>query len=144
MCMVIPYQHPVRKLNMNVGLQVNFALPWNVSEFRNPPNWDQERDLASKRDHAENSANDKRLKRDLGAGEFYTTLEELIQLYVHQIDSSTSASVLSILTVLDTINIYRRGYHSTCIMKAVCELAQHSFHHDEENLLNSLLHFAFT
>lgn len=76
MAMVIPFSHPVYKLNMNVGMQCNFGLPWNSTEFAKPPYWAQ-RDL-----HGEigNVSNDTRFKRDLSAGEFYSTLESLIEL----------------------------------------------------------------
>ena len=46
----------------------------------------------------------------------------------------------------------RRGFHSTCILKTVCEMAQHSLHHhdsdlddeEDENILTKILHFIFT
>lgn len=70
--MVMPFNHPVYKLNMNLGIQCNYNLPWNASEFYNPPYWQQKRDLSS-------AANDTRFKRDLSAGEFYGALEVLVQ-----------------------------------------------------------------
>lgn len=71
MAIVMPFEHPTYKLNMNMGIQCNFALPWNLTEF--PLHWAQ-RDL---QDHA---SNDTRFKRDLSAGEFYDKLEVLAEL----------------------------------------------------------------
>lgn len=72
--MVMPYGHPVYKVNMNMGVQCNFGLPWNATEFTNPLHW-ATRDIQSARAH-----NDTRFKRDLSAGEFYGTLEDLVAL----------------------------------------------------------------
>lgn len=74
MAMVMPYGHPVYKVNMNMGIQCNYVLPWNATEFTHPVHWAQ-RDL-----HTEMAQNDTRFKRDLSAGEFYSTLEELAAL----------------------------------------------------------------
>lgn len=72
--MVMPYNHPAGyKIGMNMGIQCNYNLPWNATEFTNPPYWDQ-RDL-----HGELAANNaSRFKRDISGGEFYVFLETLV------------------------------------------------------------------
>lgn len=72
MAMVMPFDHPTYKVNMNLGVQCNYGLPWNATEFAKPTYWDQ-------RANDEAALNDTRFKRDISSGEFYTTLEELMQ-----------------------------------------------------------------
>lgn len=71
MAIVMPYEHPVYRLNMNVGMQCNYNLPWNNTEFTHPMYWDQ-RGLGP-------SSNDTRYKRDVDSGEFYNSLEKIIE-----------------------------------------------------------------
>lgn len=76
MAMVLPFEHPVHKLNLNVGIQCNYNLPWNATEFTNPTYWSQ-RDL-----HGAVAKNDTRFRRHLSAGEFYSGLEDLFEEWV--------------------------------------------------------------
>lgn len=72
MAMVMPFEHPQFKVAMNMAVQCNYNLPWNVSEFTNPMYWAQ-RDL-----HSAVASNDTRFKRDISGGEFYSALQTLM------------------------------------------------------------------
>lgn len=130
-----------RKFFFDWGFQQNYDLPWNSSSFYNIPIWSGFKDgkVRNKRELFESIE----LKYGVGmngihpndftAGEFYEALENLLVrwkyvLYLHLIRNLTYI-----------ISSY--GFHETCLLKSVCELARYPFDENYNNIVSEIITF---
>jgi hypothetical protein len=129
---VIPLDMPVktRRGNMNFGIQCNYDLPWNSTYFYKPMYYEMNKrsfdheihDNVTTKGNNENVVS--RVKKDLTAGELYSSIENLFELF---------------------------GYHSECFQKSICELASTPLNpnynftsgifHDDEDIFHQVIHF---
>lgn len=114
------------KVAQNWGIQCNYDLPFNYSFYVNPPFWEQrsasvvgKNGLGYREIGETYEQSKKRVKKDLNVDEFYD--------FVYQ-------------------SIPSMGYHKTCILKSICELAKVPLHQNdgEEDILHEILHFVLT
>ncbi|XP_073819314.1 uncharacterized protein [Musca autumnalis] len=129
-----PVENPIRKIFWNWGIQSNYDLPFSPQNFINVPLWPNKwevddrrkrRELLSDHDFQGNQTWGKIAERyggndmekhpsDFTAGELYYSLENLLTSY---------------------------GFHETCLLRSVCELARHPFDDAHTNLLTEILKF---
>ncbi|KAL5274681.1 hypothetical protein ACFFRR_001015 [Megaselia abdita] len=105
-----------RKFFFDWGFQQNYDLPWNSSSFYNIPIWPGFKDnkVRQRRDLKYEVSQEGVHPNDFTAGEFYEALESLLVSY---------------------------GFHETCLLKSVCQLARHPFDENHNNVLNEILTF---
>uniref|UniRef100_A0A1I8NPC1 Uncharacterized protein n=1 Tax=Stomoxys calcitrans TaxID=35570 RepID=A0A1I8NPC1_STOCA len=117
---------------------MNYDLPYNLQNFVNLPIWEGEWGNRRRRNLEElqsqdngkntwwhiaakyNELNDTQPKNhpsDFTAGELYHDLENLLTSY---------------------------GFHDTCLLRSVCELARHPFDDAQQNLITEILTFLLT
>ncbi|XP_031636176.1 uncharacterized protein LOC116349062 [Contarinia nasturtii] len=129
----IPYKNPLRKLFFNVGFQFNYNEPFALSNFYNATYYQNifnSRDFKGSPSTTNNDTDNRMQSRsidgssnlvgkDLTAAEFYESIED---------------------------NFVEIGYDRSCLKKAICELARHPLHKedDEEHLLMDVINFVLT
>ncbi|KAH8294179.1 hypothetical protein KR054_009221 [Drosophila jambulina] len=117
----IPLDLPTRtKVFVDLGFQMNYNLPYTVSAFYNAPIWADELARRGKRHLKDNGLEaiqhqqqqqrknqleleDGMYPGDFTAGQLYSGLENMLETY---------------------------GFHRTCLLRSVCELALHPFAQD--------------
>ena len=118
----MPVEINYGKCGVNLGIQVNYALPQRPDRVYRPIYW-QTRSMTNETDGGREHKYDDGLikfRRDLSAGEVYDTIKQSLQL---------------------------AGYHEECLLKSICELAQLKIHREEhtvENLPADILEFVLT
>ncbi|KAL7730878.1 hypothetical protein ACLKA6_003632 [Drosophila palustris] len=118
---------PERRILVDWCFAISYDLPHNLSSFYSIPIWPGFANYKAKRevpriDHNDVSfyakygydASTQTHPKDFSAGELYATIE-------------------------DTLSSY--GFHDTCLLRSVCELATHPFHEDHQHLLSDILTF---
>ncbi|XP_055920464.1 uncharacterized protein LOC129952065 [Eupeodes corollae] len=108
---------PNQKMYFDWGFQMNYDLPANLSSFYSVPIWPGafNKRLSRDIDHSKYQVlNEGVHSNDFTAGELYIGFEDLLLSY---------------------------GFHETCLLKSVCELAKHPFHDDEQNLITEIVTF---
>ncbi|KNC21724.1 hypothetical protein FF38_03978 [Lucilia cuprina] len=125
---------PDRRCIVDWCFQMSYDLPYKLSSFYNIPIWPgkhgtktRKRDINSFMLDPFNSwsifekynttKNQGRHPSDFTAGELYQSIEDFLVSY---------------------------GYHETCLLKSVCELAKHPFAEEHRNLLTDILTFILT
>ncbi|XP_018801168.1 PREDICTED: uncharacterized protein LOC108976496 [Bactrocera latifrons] len=120
-----------RTLFFDWGYQMNYDFPYNLSSFYNAPIWRLEkRDVNNDRvrDFNKLNLNEVRFKNwldtskdrhffDFTAGELYNALESLLESY---------------------------GYHRSCLLQSVCDIARYPFGAKEQHVLRDLITFVLT
>ncbi|XP_017477299.1 PREDICTED: uncharacterized protein LOC108367216 [Rhagoletis zephyria] len=118
---------PKRKVFWDWGLQMNHVMPYDAASFYNVPIWStMKRDaenVGSRRVNDNQTftawidALGNRHIFDFTAGELYRSIERLIESY---------------------------GYHSSCLLQSVCDLAKHPFDVEQQHLIADLITFILT
>ncbi|XP_055315391.1 uncharacterized protein LOC129575584 [Sitodiplosis mosellana] len=149
----IPYKNPLRKLFFNVGFQFNYGEPFALSNFYNATYY---QNIFNSRDfhngHSPNSSTENAHYND-GTTE-YSTLDTTTdgnmvngRVESRSIDGLVGKDV-SAAQLYESIedNFVEIGYDKSCLKKAICELARHPLHKedDEEHLLMDIVNFVFT
>ncbi|XP_061400297.1 uncharacterized protein LOC133336020 [Musca vetustissima] len=135
-----PVENPVRKIYWDWGIQANYDLPYTPQNFINVPiwpnKWEDEFEEEIRRRRGLHEDHDKSVNHtwwriaekynedvankhpsDFTAGEFYYAMENLLISY---------------------------GFHETCLLRSVCELARHPFDDAQKNLLTEILTFVLS
>ncbi|XP_029409133.2 uncharacterized protein LOC115066652 [Bactrocera dorsalis] len=130
-----------RSFYFDWGFQMNYDFPYNLASFYNAPIWKLEkrdvnndrsrdpRDFSKLNFHGVETleyhglfknwldASKDRHFFDFTAGELYNALESLIESY---------------------------GYHRSCLLQSVCDIAQYPFGAEEQHVLQDLITFLLT
>ncbi|XP_055543364.1 uncharacterized protein LOC129728914 [Wyeomyia smithii] len=115
--------YPYRRLGVNLGFQVNYALPYRLKDFYSYPTWARAMvDIVKGRVLptevvTARAARKRRSNRHLSAGDIYQALTEALQI---------------------------SGYDEDCLVKSVCELAHSPFHNTEDDLYAEILQFVLS
>ncbi|XP_023161854.1 uncharacterized protein LOC111593370 isoform X2 [Drosophila hydei] len=104
--MSVPFDLNKRKVFMDLGFQMNYNLPFNLAAFYNPAFWSNPYERRGKRELYNFTGSTNELlvtesgihPRDFTAGELYAGIENLLPDY---------------------------GFHRSCLLRSVCELALH-------------------
>lgn len=122
MCLVAPITKipDMRRVQINIGFQINYNLPFRLSNFYDPMYWARAMSNASSPaiiidEKAEKETT--RVKRDLTAGQLYSGLKQ---------------------------TFYMTGYHEDCLLKSVCELAKHPLLKHDDDLIHEIMNFLLT
>lgn len=126
--MSVPIDLPNRRVFMDLGFQMNYNLPFNLAAFYNPSTWSNAYERRRRRElyNFTSAANEVLLAesgihpRDFTAGELYAGIERLLPDY---------------------------GFHKSCLLRSVCELALHPLADDHgysQNLFVQIINFVLT
>ncbi|XP_038116796.1 uncharacterized protein LOC6048011 [Culex quinquefasciatus] len=116
-------KYPFRRLGLNLGFQVNYALPYRLMDFYKPPTWARAMvDIVKGRFMptevvTARAFRRRRSNRHLSAGDIYKAVDETLQM---------------------------AGYEQDCLLKSVCELAHSPLHNVQEDLYAEILQFILT
>ncbi|XP_012162756.1 uncharacterized protein LOC101455721 [Ceratitis capitata] len=134
----VPIAHlpPKRSILWDWGIQMNYELPFFLESFYNVPIWPTDRSNGGRlrrfteayQNYFEPLQNNKTLKNwldetknrhifDFTAGELYRALERLIKSH---------------------------GYHPSCLLQSVCELAKYPFDANHRHIITDILTFLLT
>ncbi|ALC47291.1 CG13613 [Drosophila busckii] len=115
--MSVPMDLPKRVVFMDLGFQMNYNLPFELASFYNPAIWANAYERRHKRQSLNYTAATTNWQpNDYTAGELYAALEQQLQDY---------------------------GFHSSCLLRCVCELALHPFA-DNQSLLVQIINLLLT
>lgn len=119
MCLVAPITTipDMRRVQINIGFQINYNLPFRLSNFYDPMYWARAMSNASSPAMFIDVKKTSRAKRELTAGQLYSGLKQTFGL---------------------------TGYHEDCLIKSVCELAKSPLFKDEDNVIHEIMHFLLT
>lgn len=122
MCLVAPISRipDMRRVQVNIGFQINYALPFRLSSFYNPMYWARAiSNVSSPAIFIDEKEVNKtsRDKRDITAGQMYSELKQTFDM---------------------------SGYHEDCLLKSVCELAKNPLHKHDDDLMHEIMHFVLT
>ncbi|TMW48659.1 hypothetical protein DOY81_006248 [Sarcophaga bullata] len=121
-----PIEIPGRKLYWDWGFQMNYDLPFNVKQFYNAPIWPDKFD--------------DRKRRSIEALEQNSTIVwHSDHLKYHKEAGHGDNKHSNDFTAGEFY-----GFHDTCLMRSVCELARHPFADDQQNILTEILTFILT
>jgi len=143
-----PIVDPDRKAFMNVGFQFNYAMPFQPSSFYDPTYW--RRDLSDDSVEVQKHNNTIRLNGtddDVKNMTKRDTVDNKIDgtKYHSELNNHQDISAGELYRSLESL-LVEAGYHETCLLKSVCEVARHPFHKDDEHedLLAEILQFVLT
>lgn len=86
MCLVAPITKipDMRRVGLNIGFQINYNLPFRLSDFYNPMFWARAMSNASSPamyiDENKADKQTTRVKRDFTAGQFYSGLKQTFDM----------------------------------------------------------------
>ncbi|CAD7077429.1 unnamed protein product [Hermetia illucens] len=118
MSISVPVPLKDMKFFIDWGFQVNYVCPWLLSNFYDIPKWP-----GHSRMQTRTLSYDKYVlpngthPADASAGQVYMALEDLMISY---------------------------GFHETCLLKSVCEVARHPFDLENENLIAEIFSFVLS
>lgn len=125
----IPLDLPTRtKVFVDLGFQMNYNLPFSVSAFYNAPIWADE--LARRQKRQLDGGQQRRLdvgqQLQLDAGQQQLQQQQLeLEEGMHPSDFTAGQLYLGLEHMLETY-----GFHRSCLLRSVCELALHPFAED--------------
>ncbi|EDV92523.1 uncharacterized protein LOC6564108 [Drosophila grimshawi] len=118
---------PERRILVDWCFAISYDLPHNLSSFYSIPIWPGFANYKTKRELARNDYNDRKIyekygynsliqthPKDFSAGELYASIEDALTSY---------------------------GFHDTCLLRSVCELATHPFDDHHQHILSDILTF---
>ncbi|EDX14222.1 GD18294 [Drosophila simulans] len=122
--------YPERRILIDWCFAISYNYPYNLTEFYSIPIWPGFANYKAKREvpqleltdenfytkYGHNNGNGMHPK-DFSAGELYAFLEDTLAGY---------------------------GYHETCLLRSVCELAQHPFDDNHQHLLSDIVTFVLS
>ncbi|TDG52207.1 hypothetical protein AWZ03_001488 [Drosophila navojoa] len=126
--MSVPIDLPNRRVFMDLGFQMNYNLPFDLLSFYNPTIWPNAYERRRRREsyNFTSAANEVVVAesgihpKDFTAGELYAGIERLLPDY---------------------------GFHRSCLLRSVCELALHPMADDHgysQNLFVQIINFVLT
>ncbi|XP_023161869.2 uncharacterized protein LOC111593383 [Drosophila hydei] len=122
--------YPERRILVDWCFAIAYDLPFNLSSFYSVPIWPGFANYHTKREVPRISHNDIGLyekygynalaqmhPKDLSAGELYASIEDALTSY---------------------------GFHETCLLRSVCEMAKHPFDDEHRHILTDILTFVLS
>ncbi|XP_037942799.1 uncharacterized protein LOC119675665 [Teleopsis dalmanni] len=122
---------PERKLIIDWCFNMGYDLPYTVAQFYNIPIWPGFQNPKSKREIQEKSV---------------TKLQKLYGKYDKKTDANRHPNDFSAGELYQGIEDYlvNYGFHETCVLKTVCNLAQHPFDDEHQNIVTDIVTFFLT
>ncbi|XP_075144828.1 uncharacterized protein LOC142219937 [Haematobia irritans] len=131
-----PIEIPGRKIYWDWGIQMNYDLPYNVEKLANLPIWgDRRRRELNELDKQQTIGNQSWWQ----IVDKYTNGAEGVQTNKHPSDFTAGELYYDLENILTSY-----GYHETCLLRSVCELASHPFDETKENIITEILTFLLT
>ncbi|KRK04561.1 uncharacterized protein LOC26535924 [Drosophila yakuba] len=122
--------YPERRILIDWCFAISYNYPYNLTEFYSIPIWPGFANYKAKRQVPQ---------LELTDGNFYAK-------YGHDMDSGMHPKDFSAGQLYgfleDTLAGY--GFHETCLLRSVCELAQHPFDDNHQHLLSDLVTFVLS
>ncbi|KAH8359134.1 hypothetical protein KR093_004496, partial [Drosophila rubida] len=119
--------YPERRILVDWCFAISYDLPNNLASFYSIPIWPGFANYKAKREVPRTDYNDPSFyakygydalaethPKDFSAGELYAAIEDSLSSY---------------------------GFHDTCLLRSVCELATHPFDEDHQHILSDILNF---
>ncbi|CRL05446.1 CLUMA_CG018474, isoform A [Clunio marinus] len=169
MCFVSQVSYiPSHKVAVNNGFQINYRLPYILSEFYSPIFWARsfanqssnlllnfvERMAADENNDNDEDSNEDEMEEELIDGDDIESDDEESSDEITTVekrrrrrkrDSNENGDISAGLFYSGIRNSMAfAGYHEDCLIKCVCELAKHPLEHDHDNLINEVTHFILT
>uniref|UniRef100_A0A1I8MIX2 Uncharacterized protein n=1 Tax=Musca domestica TaxID=7370 RepID=A0A1I8MIX2_MUSDO len=135
-----PVENPFRKIYWDWGIQINYDMPFSPKNFINVPIWPNKWE-----DEFEGES--RRRRELLGDHEAQGNLTwwQIAERYggndLHKHPSDFTAGEL--YYALENLLI-SHGFHETCLLRSVCELARHPFDNAHRNLLTEIVTFVLS
>ncbi|KAH8310911.1 hypothetical protein KR044_003442, partial [Drosophila immigrans] len=122
--------YPERRILVDWCFAISYDLPNNLTSFYSIPIWPGFANYKAKRDVPRTDYNDLSFytkygynavsethPKDFSAGELYAAIEDSLSSY---------------------------GFHDTCLLRSVCELATHPFDENHEHFLSDIVNFVLS
>ncbi|XP_037707351.1 uncharacterized protein LOC119545684 [Drosophila subpulchrella] len=121
---------PERRILIDWCFAISYNYPYNLTEFYSIPIWPGFANYKAKRDVPQLELTDE---------SFYTKYGHDTENGMHPKDFS-AGELYAFLE--DTLAGY--GFHETCLLRSVCELAQHPFDDNHQHLLSDIVTFVLS
>ncbi|XP_034664476.1 uncharacterized protein LOC117898903 [Drosophila subobscura] len=122
--------YPERRILIDWCFAISYNYPYNLSEFYSIPIWPGFANNNRKREAPQLQQTD---------ANFYTKYGHDVSSGIHPKDFS-AAELYAFLE--STLAGY--GYHETCLLRSVCELAQHPFDDNHQHMLMDVVTFVLS
>ncbi|KAH8384168.1 hypothetical protein KR009_012337 [Drosophila setifemur] len=122
--------YPERRILIDWCFAISYNYPYNVTEFYSIPIWPGFANYKAKREVTQ---------LELTDDSFYTKYGHDTATGRHPKDFS-AAELYSFLED----NLAGYGFHETCLLRSVCELAQHPFDDNHQHILSDIVTFVLS
>ncbi|KAH8247318.1 hypothetical protein KR038_002463 [Drosophila bunnanda] len=123
--------YPERRILIDWCFAISYNYPYNLTEFYSIPIWPGFANYKAKRELTP--------RMELTDESFYTKYGHDSEAGRHPKDFS-AAELYAFLE--DTLAGY--GFHETCLLRSVCELAQHPFDDNHQHMLSDIVTFVMS